>query len=472
MSKLNKIGTRYGQGLRTSVRVLLVAAFAVLLNACYVVAAKNVFDRDGAGAALPWWCAGSTPALTQQQCLSLSWNLDSAMFNAVRKYSTVGDLPLTADEYLSAPSGIGVVYVLDPTLPTTVNAHAPNALLYAGNDPDSRLVGIAWAIDSGVAPTTYTGAGAQWVQDVSGIHWLAAWVVRGHQNHPDVFATSHPCLTSTGSDLMGTGDACFLASHTEPFKVMVTNDDGVLSHGIDAVVEGLYDDPRLTGAVISIVAPAFQQSGSGDQASPLSELSAVAALTLNGRAATAIESTDLTSPRNGSGSPADAVLWGLMQIRVAPELVLSGINEGQNVGILSNISGTVGAARTARRNGVPAIGSSQGGEVNVFTGPYNYIPSGVDETLALVEQWRLGHTVNATNSVLSINIPSCPTGFFHRGVLQTNLGACVSSSSDWLTSSCISAVVVADGGNDVDAFHNGYVGITNVGTTSPVPTCP
>jgi 5'-nucleotidase len=472
MSKINKMGIGSGQALRNSARVLFVAALLVLLNGCfdYYASAKGDFDRDGFEAALPWWCTGGNPALTQQQCLDHSLNLDFAKLNAIKKYSTVGDLPVTAEEYLNAPSGIGVAYVLDPTLPTAVNAHAPNALLYAGNDPDSRLVGIAWAINSGVAPTTYASAGAQWNPDGSGNYWLTAWVVRGHQNYPDVFAASHPCLTASGSILTSTTDVCFLASHTEPFEVMVSNDDGVLSEGIDALVEGLYDDPRLAGAVINIVAPAFQQSGSGDATSPLIQLSAVAANTLSSRAATAIESTDLTSPRNGSGSPADAVLWGLKQMSLTPELVLSGINEGQNVGALSSLSGTVGAARTARRNGVPAIGSSQGGEISVLNGPYAY-PSGVDETLALVEQWRIGHTVNTGSSVLSINIPSCPTGFSHRGVLQTTQPACFGSTTDWFTSSCTSIVVVADGGDDVDAFHNGYVGITNVGTSS-VPSCP
>ena len=43
-----------------------------------------------------------------------------------------------------------------------------------------------------------------------------------------------------------------------------------------------------------------------------------------------------------------------------PDVVLSGINQGQNLGALSDVSGTVGAARTAARHGIPALAVSQG----------------------------------------------------------------------------------------------------------------
>ena len=60
------------------------------------------------------------------------------------------------------------------------------------------------------------------------------------------------------------------------------------------------------------------------------------------------------------GRPADAVRFGLSQLMAdqPPDLVISGINFGQNVGADVMISGTVGAATTAVRLGIPAIAIS------------------------------------------------------------------------------------------------------------------
>ena len=50
----------------------------------------------------------------------------------------------------------------------------------------------------------------------------------------------------------------------------------------------------------------------------------------------------------------------LDELGLTPDLVVSGINEGQNLGPVVDLSGTVGAARAAARRGVPALAVSQG----------------------------------------------------------------------------------------------------------------
>ncbi len=137
-------------------------------------------------------------------------------------------------------------------------------------------------------------------------------------------------------------------------RILVTNDDGVAAEGIDAVVEALLADPDNE---VVVSAPSGNRSGSGDMTGPSArcgDLSVDATTTLSGYAATAID-----------GCPADCVNYALSELYAAgapPHVVISGINEGQNVSelVATELSGTVGAAKTAARRGVPALALSQG----------------------------------------------------------------------------------------------------------------
>jgi len=60
-----------------------------------------------------------------------------------------------------------------------------------------------------------------------------------------------------------------------------------------------------------------------------------------------------------SGTPADCVRIGLRWLKLQPDLVISGVNHGGNLGVDIAYSGTVAAAREARMMGVPSIAVSQ-----------------------------------------------------------------------------------------------------------------
>jgi 5'/3'-nucleotidase len=100
-----------------------------------------------------------------------------------------------------------------------------------------------------------------------------------------------------------------------------------------------------------VTAPASYQGDCGDAPSG----GAVYGVCLSGGPCTS------SSP---SGSPADAVYIGLNRLvpdnywADGPDVVLSGVNFGQNVGALVNHSGTVGAAVTAQEHGVPTVALS------------------------------------------------------------------------------------------------------------------
>jgi 5'-nucleotidase len=155
------------------------------------------------------------------------------------------------------------------------------------------------------------------------------------------------------------------------------------------------------------------------------------------------------------------VLYALGTLYLSPELVISGINEGQNMGSVVGISGTVGAARRARLNYVPAIASSQGTGPNFAT---SGIADGVAATLALLEEWRLGRTVNTSNSVLNINIPTCVSGLFPRGTVQTEVST---GSANYTVQDCASAAAIGTVLHDIDAFNKGFIGIADVGKIQP-----
>ena len=153
--------------------------------------------------------------------------------------------------------------------------------------------------------------------------------------------------TTTAAESTTTSEATTTTAPPEPLTVLVTNDDGVAAAGIDALVEALSTDTRLE---LVVVAPAENQSGSGDSTTP-GGAPASEATTRSGRAAVAV-----------AGEPGDAVVHGLDVVLAddPPDLVISGINEGQNLGPIVDLSGTVGAARIAAREGIPALAVSAG----------------------------------------------------------------------------------------------------------------
>lgn len=147
-------------------------------------------------------------------------------------------------------------------------------------------------------------------------------------------------LASTLALLCGT----LLAQEAQkPYRILVTNDDGVRAPGILALAQAL----RSLGEV-TVVAPSENQSGKGHSIT-IGDPLYVDQVTLSG---------DLKA-WSVTGTPATSVKVALGALLTdKPDLVVSGINRGYNLGAVSYVSGTVGAAREAVLNGIPAIASS------------------------------------------------------------------------------------------------------------------
>ncbi len=132
-------------------------------------------------------------------------------------------------------------------------------------------------------------------------------------------------------------------------RILITNDDGINAPGL-AVLQAIADEVAGPGGEVWTVAPAFEQSGVGHCISYTHPMM-IAEL----------------GPRRfaAEGSPADCVLAGLYDVLAGrrPDLVLSGVNRGNNAGENTLYSGTIGGAMEAALQGVPAIALSQ------FMGP-------------------------------------------------------------------------------------------------------
>jgi 5'-nucleotidase len=144
--------------------------------------------------------------------------------------------------------------------------------------------------------------------------------------------------------------------------VLLTNDDGYLNPGINTVREALC----AAGHDVTMVAPATNQSGRGGSINTgaLSSSSAMALTRQSSDACGDVYSLAApTAPGTYGGTPVDSFKAGLGVVLggVAPDLVVSGNNFGQNLGKpTSNSSGTVGAALQAAFEGIPAIATSVG----------------------------------------------------------------------------------------------------------------
>lgn len=132
-------------------------------------------------------------------------------------------------------------------------------------------------------------------------------------------------------------------------RILITNDDGINAPGLE-VLAGIAAEIAGPGGEVWTVAPAFEQSGVGHCISYTHPMM-IARLDHRRYAA--------------EGSPADCVLAGIYDVLqgARPDLVLSGVNRGNNAGENVLYSGTVGGAMEAALQGIPAIALSQ------FLGP-------------------------------------------------------------------------------------------------------
>jgi len=179
-------------------------------------------------------------------------------------------------------------------------------------------------------------------------------------------------------------------------KILIANDDGIDAPGL-ALLERAA--AQLSNDVWT-VAPAQKRTAAGNS------------LTI---------ARPLEMRRHGarryscSGTPADCVLtamtW-LFKESDAPDLVLSGVNDGRNVGEDIAYSGTLGVAREATFWGLPAIGISRVKKAELAEADADFVASLISRLWAQKDEWL------AEGQWLSVNLPSR----LPAAVCQTRIG--------------------------------------------------
>jgi len=177
-------------------------------------------------------------------------------------------------------------------------------------------------------------------------------------------------------------------------QILVSNDDGYTAPGIIALVDVLKQQAQIT-----VVAPDRNRSGASNSLTLDSPLRAHLA-------------------ENGfyrvDGTPTDCVHLGITGLlHKAPDMVVSGINAGGNMGDDVLYSGTVAAATEGRFLGLPAVAISLVGQE-----PQHY-DSAAKVAMQLVENIAL--SALPSDTILNVNVPDIP---YHeiRGFQATRLG--------------------------------------------------
>ncbi len=175
--------------------------------------------------------------------------------------------------------------------------------------------------------------------------------------------------------------------------ILITNDDGIESPGLFAAVRAVLDLGQVWA-----VAPLVQQSGVG-RSFPRGPISVEECpLEVNG----------ITVPCYAlDSSPAQAVRHAVLRfLPRRPNLVISGINFGENVGGSATISGTVGAAIEAASFDIPTLAASLETEPQ-----YHFVLSGevnFDTAAAFVRRfarWLLRHGMPPAVDILKLEVP-------------------------------------------------------------------
>jgi len=235
-----------------------------------------------------------------------------------------------------------------------------------------------------------------------------------------------------------------------PYRILVSNDDGVRAPGLAAVAQIL----QAIGDV-TIVAPAENHSGAGHSISTNAD---------------AIFRDDLTLP-NGlkaiglTATPASTVNVAIRNImKPLPDLVVSGINRGTNLGYSAYVSGTVGAARQAAMLGIPAIAASM-----AAVGVPRDLPYAAEEVLGVARRAKMYGL--PPRAFLNVSIPEMPQGGY-KGYMVTRLATQHGGEEGYVetkhpgTERTIYWNVYKENpagapqGTDVWAVANGYVSVT------------
>ncbi len=230
-------------------------------------------------------------------------------------------------------------------------------------------------------------------------------------------------------------------------RILLSNDDGIHAPGLavlEEIARGLTDD-------LWICAPAEEQSGAGHS------------LTLNHPVRLHQHDERRFSV---TGTPTDSVNLAMRKLFAdgkQPDLVISGVNRGENLGDDITYSGTVSAAMEAALAGIPAIALSQA-------------MRDAEASFAATQEWGakvlapLIDTPMAKRTLINVNFPSCAADqvqgirVVRQGFHDYARGSLIEGEDPrgkpYFWFGLHDMEHTADHGTDLEAVSDGYIAIT------------
>jgi len=226
-------------------------------------------------------------------------------------------------------------------------------------------------------------------------------------------------------------------------KILISNDDGIRSEGI----RSLYDALKPLGKV-TVIAPDRERSAVGHS------------LTLDTPLRLEHIKEDWFSV---SGTPADCINMGLNHIlkKEKPDIIVSGINKGGNLGNDVTYSGTVSAAMEGTLFGIPSIAVS-------LVSEEDFVFEGAAEFTKKLTKYVYENGL-PDDTLLNVNIPNKPLGEI-KGIRITKQGKRIYNDTIvektdprnrnyyWIGGNHIRWII--EEGTDYDAVQNDEISIT------------
>lgn len=220
-------------------------------------------------------------------------------------------------------------------------------------------------------------------------------------------------------------------------RILITNDDGIESEGIRALV----DWAQKLGEV-SVFAPNVEKSGKS--------------VSVELREAFRAEKVDYPGAVEAyaiHSTPADCVRFAVLGLERKYDLVLSGVNKGQNLGHDINYSGTAGAVIEAAMQGIPgiALSTSKKGLATAaanFDKVYNYFIE--NALLSVCKTWNVNFP---TKEVLGI-------GITRQGGVRFSDRYIPQGDGTYQPEAYVCYELTGNKEIDLDAVNMGYISVT------------
>lgn len=237
------------------------------------------------------------------------------------------------------------------------------------------------------------------------------------------------------------------AQQTAPYRILISNDDGVRAPGLAALAAAL----KAIGEVI-VVAPSDVQSGKSHSVVTIDPVFREDLTLPGGLRATGLNTT-----------PATTMFIALANIvNPKPDLVVSGINRGYNLGYSVYRSGTVAGAREGAMHGIPSMAASM-----AEAGDPRDWSAAAQQVLAVARHVK-AHRLPA-NTFLNVNVPATPPGGY-KGYQVTSQAMMLGGKETFAEMKHPSGRTIywsvyregvnAPQGTDIWAVENGYVSVT------------